>query len=259
MIVLGDFNIAPEDRDVHDPLAWHEQVLCSTPERAALARLHALGLHDSFRLFEQEGGRYSWWDYRQGAFRRNLGMRIDLILVSAALRASPPRGVDRSRHAHLGAAVRSRTGNLGAGMSEQDDESGWPAPLDDADLEALDRFLRAHGGEDDLLLDGVHGLLTAISIGPQSAALPDEWLPEVLHEPFADEDEGRHILGLLARLNESVELELESDSYEPILGEVELDDGDTTLSAHGWCEGFFPRRGPARAMCGNRASAPTRN
>jgi exodeoxyribonuclease-3 len=88
MIVLGDFNIAPEDRDVYDPLAWHEQVLCSTPERAALARLHALGLHDSFRLFEQDGGRYSWWDYRQGAFRRNLGMRIDLILVSEALRKS---------------------------------------------------------------------------------------------------------------------------------------------------------------------------
>jgi exodeoxyribonuclease III len=88
MIVLGDFNIAPEDRDVHDPLAWHEQVLCSTPERAALARLHALGLHDSFRLFEHDGGRYSWWDYRQGAFRRNLGMRIDLILVSEALRGS---------------------------------------------------------------------------------------------------------------------------------------------------------------------------
>jgi uncharacterized protein len=122
-------------------------------------------------------------------------------------------------------------------MSEQDDASGWPSPLDDADLEALDRFLRAHAGEDDLLLDGVHGLLTAIGIGPQPA-LPDEWLPEVLHEPFADEDEGRHILSLLARLNESVELELESDSYEPILGEVELDDGDTTLSAHGWCEGF---------------------
>ena len=88
MIVLGDFNIAPEDRDVHDPLAWHEQVLCSTPERAALARLHALGLHDSFRLFEEDGGRYSWWDYRQGAFRRNLGLRIDLILVSEALRTS---------------------------------------------------------------------------------------------------------------------------------------------------------------------------
>jgi exodeoxyribonuclease-3 len=88
MVVLGDFNIAPDDRDVHDPALWHEQVLCSTPERAALARLTALGLHDSFRLFEQTGGHYSWWDYRQGAFRRNLGLRIDLILVSDALRSS---------------------------------------------------------------------------------------------------------------------------------------------------------------------------
>jgi len=122
-------------------------------------------------------------------------------------------------------------------MSGAGDAADWPEPLDEAELETLDRFLRAHAGEDDLLLDGVHGLLTAIGIGPQPA-LPDEWLPEVLHEPFADEAEGRHILGLLARLNESVELELESDSYEPILGEVELDDGDTTLSAHGWCEGF---------------------
>lgn len=87
MVVLGDFNIAPEDRDVHDPIAWHEQVLCSTAERAALARLHALGLHDSFRLFETDGAHYSWWDYRQGAFRRNRGLRIDLILVSEALRA----------------------------------------------------------------------------------------------------------------------------------------------------------------------------
>jgi len=87
MIVMGDFNIAPQDRDVHDPAAWHEQILCSTPERAALAQLQALGLHDSFRLFEAEAGHYSWWDYRQGAFRRNLGLRIDLVLVSEALRA----------------------------------------------------------------------------------------------------------------------------------------------------------------------------
>ena len=87
MIVLGDFNIAPDDRDVHDPALWHEQVLCSTPERERLKRLQALGLHDSFRLFEQSEKLYSWWDYRQGAFRRNLGLRIDLILVSEALRA----------------------------------------------------------------------------------------------------------------------------------------------------------------------------
>ncbi|HEX3124154.1 MAG TPA: exodeoxyribonuclease III [Rhodanobacteraceae bacterium] len=86
MVVMGDFNIAPQDRDVHDPAAWHEQILCSTPERAALAQLQDLGLHDSFRLFEAEAGHYSWWDYRQGAFRRNLGLRIDLILVSEALR-----------------------------------------------------------------------------------------------------------------------------------------------------------------------------
>jgi exodeoxyribonuclease-3 len=87
MIVLGDFNIAPDDRDVHDPAAWHEQILCSTPERAALKSLFDLGLHDSFRLFESGGGHYSWWDYRQAGFRRNLGLRIDLILASDALRA----------------------------------------------------------------------------------------------------------------------------------------------------------------------------
>jgi exodeoxyribonuclease-3 len=86
MVVLGDFNIAPDDRDVHDPAAWHEQILCSTPERAALKSLLDLGLHDSFRLFENDGGHYSWWDYRQGGFRRNLGLRIDLILASEALR-----------------------------------------------------------------------------------------------------------------------------------------------------------------------------
>jgi len=122
-------------------------------------------------------------------------------------------------------------------MSSGQGEADWPLGIDDADLEQLDRFLRAHAGEDDLLLDGVHGLLTAIAIGPQ-AALPDEWLPEVLHEPFSDEGEARRILELLARLNESVELELEADNYEPILGEIELDDGGTALSAHGWCEGF---------------------
>jgi uncharacterized protein len=116
-------------------------------------------------------------------------------------------------------------------------EPGWPASLDDTDLEELDQFLRAHAGEDALLLDGVHGMLSAIAIGPEHAT-PDEWLPEVLHAPFVDEDEGKRILELLARLNESVELELETDSYEPILGEIELDDGDSALSALGWCEGF---------------------
>jgi len=88
LVVMGDFNIAPDDLDVHDPGAWREQILCSTPEREALKRLCGVGLHDSFRLFTQDGGHYSWWDYRQAAFRRNLGLRIDLILVSDALRGA---------------------------------------------------------------------------------------------------------------------------------------------------------------------------
>jgi exodeoxyribonuclease-3 len=87
LVVLGDFNIAPDDRDVHDPAAWHEQILCSTSERDALKALFALGLHDSFRLFDESAGQFSWWDYRQGGFRRGLGLRIDLILASENLRA----------------------------------------------------------------------------------------------------------------------------------------------------------------------------
>jgi exodeoxyribonuclease-3 len=85
LVVLGDFNIAPEDRDVHDPAAWAGKVLCSEPERAALGRLLALGLADTFRLFDQEAASFSWWDYRAAGFRRNLGLRIDLILASPAL------------------------------------------------------------------------------------------------------------------------------------------------------------------------------
>lgn len=85
LVLLGDYNIAPEDRDCHDPAAWIGQVLVSEPERTAFQRLVALGLHDSFRLFEQAEGSYSWWDYRMAGFRRNLGMRIDHILVSNPL------------------------------------------------------------------------------------------------------------------------------------------------------------------------------
>jgi exodeoxyribonuclease-3 len=87
MVVLGDFNIAPDDRDVYDPVAWGEEVLCSPPERAALKSITDLGLADSFRLFESEGGHFSWWDYRQGAFRRNMGLRIDLVLIGEALKS----------------------------------------------------------------------------------------------------------------------------------------------------------------------------
>ena len=83
--VVGDFNIAPADADVHDPAEWHEQILCSTPERDALAALLALGFSDSFRCFDQPEGTFSWWDYRMNNFKRNRGLRIDLILTSPAL------------------------------------------------------------------------------------------------------------------------------------------------------------------------------
>jgi exodeoxyribonuclease-3 len=85
LAILGDYNIAPEDRDVHDPAEWAGQIHCSERERAALASLVELGLCDSFRLFEQPEKSYSWWDYRQLAFRRNRGLRIDHILLSPQL------------------------------------------------------------------------------------------------------------------------------------------------------------------------------
>ena len=85
VVVLGDFNIAPEDRDVHDPQAWHEKILCSTPEREALQRIIDLGLTDTFRMFEQAERSFSWWDYRAAGFRRDLGMRIDLVLASETM------------------------------------------------------------------------------------------------------------------------------------------------------------------------------
>jgi len=85
VIVLGDFNIAPDDRDVYDPEGWHEKILCSTPERQALEGILSLGLKDTFRLFEQEERTWSWWDYRMNMFRRKLGLRIDLVLASKAM------------------------------------------------------------------------------------------------------------------------------------------------------------------------------
>lgn len=88
IIVMGDFNIAPDDRDVHDPAAWAGKVLCSEPERAAFERILALGFADTFRLFEQPEAIYSWWDYRAGGFRRNHGLRIDLVLATRPLAGS---------------------------------------------------------------------------------------------------------------------------------------------------------------------------
>ena len=86
LVLVGDFNIAPEDCDVHDPAAWAGQVLCTPQERAHFQRLLSLGLHDAYRLFEQAPKSWSWWDYRNLAFRKNQGLRIDHILVSDALK-----------------------------------------------------------------------------------------------------------------------------------------------------------------------------
>ncbi len=85
LVVLGDFNIAPEDRDVHTPEEWRNRILCSDPERQALRSIMELGMSDTFRLFPQEEKSYSWWDYRAAGFRRNLGLRIDLILANEAM------------------------------------------------------------------------------------------------------------------------------------------------------------------------------
>jgi exodeoxyribonuclease-3 len=85
LVVVGDFNIAPEERDVHDPQLWVGKVLFSSPEREAFQRLLATGMCDTFRLFDQAERQFSWWDYRMNAFRRNMGLRIDHILASMPL------------------------------------------------------------------------------------------------------------------------------------------------------------------------------
>ncbi len=86
LVLMGDFNVAPEDRDVYDPVAWAGQIHCTPEERAQFQRLLDLGLVDAFRLFEQPPKSWSWWDYRNLAFRKNQGLRIDHILVSPTLR-----------------------------------------------------------------------------------------------------------------------------------------------------------------------------
>lgn len=118
--------------------------------------------------------------------------------------------------------------------------SDWMVSPSDSELEELDQFLRAHAGDEDMLLDGVHGFLTALAIGP-APPKPEEWLPEILHEPFASSDEGERVLTLLARLNDAITPELETGSYEPILGEIDVEegeDGEPAFTARGWCEGF---------------------
>ncbi|OBS09578.1 exodeoxyribonuclease III [Acidihalobacter prosperus] len=107
-VILGDFNIAPADEDVHDPDMWRDKILCSVQERSALENIKSLGFKDTFRLFEQPDNSFSWWDYRAAGFRRNLGLRIDLLLANTALAKRctrawidrTPRGWDRpSDHA----------------------------------------------------------------------------------------------------------------------------------------------------------------
>jgi len=114
LAILGDYNIAPEDRDVHDPKAWEGQVLVSAPERDAFQRLIAMGFTDSFRLFQQPEKSYTWWDYRMNGFKRNLGLRIDLILLGSSLAAKcascsidlEPRRLERpSDHAPVVAEI----------------------------------------------------------------------------------------------------------------------------------------------------------
>ncbi len=87
LVLMGDFNIAPEDCDVYDPIAWAGQIHCTAEEREQFRQLVGLGMHDAFRLFEQPPKSWSWWDYRNLAFRKNQGLRIDHILVSDALKA----------------------------------------------------------------------------------------------------------------------------------------------------------------------------
>ena len=92
MVVLGDFNIAPSDEDIHDPDEWKDKILCSDQERSALEEILSLGFHDSFRLFEKGPGFHSWWDYRAAAYRRGLGLRIDLLLASDELKSACKKG-----------------------------------------------------------------------------------------------------------------------------------------------------------------------
>lgn len=116
LLVMGDFNIAPDDRDVHDPASWEGNVLVSPEERDALSAILALGLTDSFRLFDQPERCYSWWDYRFANFRRNRGLRIDLVLASQRMSSdctasgidSTPRSWERpSDHAPVTALFDS--------------------------------------------------------------------------------------------------------------------------------------------------------
>jgi exodeoxyribonuclease-3 len=100
VLLCGDFNVAPEERDVHNPLLWQNRILFSEPEKTALQHIKDWGFTDTFRLHTEEGGHYSWWDYRAGGFRRNLGLRIDHVWVSEPLaRRSTKTWIDKETRA----------------------------------------------------------------------------------------------------------------------------------------------------------------
>ena len=116
LAVLGDYNIAPADADVHDPGVWRDKVLCSAPEREAFEKILAVGLKDAFRLFAQKEKSFTWWDYRMNGFRRNLGLRIDHVLLGAGLASAcracaidlEPRRAERpSDHAPIMADIEA--------------------------------------------------------------------------------------------------------------------------------------------------------
>ncbi|MEY4592587.1 MAG: exodeoxyribonuclease [Pseudomonadota bacterium] len=97
LAICGDYNIAPDDRDVHDPKRWGDGILCSPAERSAFQDLLSLGLHDAFRRFEQPEKSFSWWDYRMLGFQKNHGLRIDHLLLSTPLAAlCTSAGIDRA-------------------------------------------------------------------------------------------------------------------------------------------------------------------
>lgn len=117
IIVCGDFNVAPEDRDVHDPALWHGAIMCSEPERSAFTTFAEIGLRDTLRLHHRESGLFTWWDYRMLAFPKNRGLRIDEILVSetlaghcvdAGIDREMRKGPDPSDHAPIWAEFRNR-------------------------------------------------------------------------------------------------------------------------------------------------------
>jgi exodeoxyribonuclease-3 len=118
LVLMGDYNIAPEDRDVYDPVAWAGQIHCTPQEREHFQGLVGLGLVDAFRLFEQPPKSWSWWDYRNLAFRKNQGLRIDHILVSEPLKPRVQACVI-DKLPRKNEAQRPRTGGADTGRLNQ--------------------------------------------------------------------------------------------------------------------------------------------